>query len=215
MTLDVAYDKLADAGFDDEDAVKVEGGGTFGVVIESNWTVCEQSPAAGESLTDTPILRVDRSCGDDSSSDGDAQAEDSSGASHSPEQPKVITVKNNADFAALLKLGDNCSNKVKQFAKEYSGRKVRFDGAIVAMQPHGDTNTRFDMLVSAGDFNPDSARGPSFQFRDTNAFDLNITGKHIPDYVKAGQNYTFTADLDEYDPSTCLYQLWPEKSVTR
>ena len=40
--LDIAYDKIANAGFDDKDKVKIEGGGTFGVVFEGNWTVCER-----------------------------------------------------------------------------------------------------------------------------------------------------------------------------
>lgn len=57
--LDVALSDIERAGFDDD--VEVVGGGTFGVVVESNWQVCEQTPAAGEALT-APRLTVDRSC---------------------------------------------------------------------------------------------------------------------------------------------------------
>jgi hypothetical protein len=39
-------------------------GGTFGVVADSNWQVCDKSPAAGQSLTAAPQLTVYRSCGD-------------------------------------------------------------------------------------------------------------------------------------------------------
>ncbi len=45
--------------------VEVLGGGPFGIIDESNWQVCEQLPAAGETVTDQPRLTVDRSCGDD------------------------------------------------------------------------------------------------------------------------------------------------------
>lgn len=60
--LDVALSDIKSAGF--EDKVEVIGGGTFGVVNESNWQVCHQLPAAGQSLTAAPKLTVDRSCGD-------------------------------------------------------------------------------------------------------------------------------------------------------
>ena len=58
--LDVALSDIERAGVDDE--VEVLGGGTFGVVDESNWQVCEQLPGAGQTVTDAPRLTVDRSC---------------------------------------------------------------------------------------------------------------------------------------------------------
>lgn len=63
LTLDVALSDIerADAGLE----VEVLGGGTFGVVVESNWEVCDQLPAAGESLTSDPQLTVERSCESD------------------------------------------------------------------------------------------------------------------------------------------------------
>src|SRR4051794_28724894 len=60
--LDVAKSAVKDAGIDGK--VKVDGGGVFGVVDESNWQVCDQSPAAGQGVSDTPQLTVDRSCDD-------------------------------------------------------------------------------------------------------------------------------------------------------
>lgn len=58
--LDVARSDIQRAGFDDE--VEVVGGGMLGVVVESNWQVCDQSPAAGKPVKGTPRLTVDRSC---------------------------------------------------------------------------------------------------------------------------------------------------------
>jgi beta-lactam-binding protein with PASTA domain len=65
--LDVALEDIKSAGVDDD--VEIVGGGTFGVVDESNWKVCEQSPAAGQSVTEAPQLTVDRSCGTEEDSD--------------------------------------------------------------------------------------------------------------------------------------------------
>jgi hypothetical protein len=236
--LDVAYDQIKDAGFDDKDKIKIEGGGTFGVVVESNWTVCEQSPTAGKPMSDAPTLTVDRSCDSDedketeepsetaSESSSESPSEDST-PSESPseaapptesattELPEILTAENNSELAALLKLGDDCSNTVAAFAKKYAGHTIQFDGSIVAIAPHGSYETRFDILVEPGDFDPDRAIGPSFQFRDKNVFDLNLTGKKIPDSVEVGQNYTFVAELGDYNPNTCLYQLEPVETRVR
>ena len=58
--LDVALSDIKRAGFSND--VEVLGGGLLGVIDKSNWTVCEQEPAAGQALTSTPRLKVDRTC---------------------------------------------------------------------------------------------------------------------------------------------------------
>jgi hypothetical protein len=58
--LDIALSDIKRAGFEDE--VEVVGGGAFGVVDESAWTVCEQEPAAGSTIGSAPRLVVDRTC---------------------------------------------------------------------------------------------------------------------------------------------------------
>ena len=59
--LDVAKSDLKAAGVAD-DSIEVVGGGTFGVVDESNWVVCEQRPAPGQPMTKEPRVVVDRTC---------------------------------------------------------------------------------------------------------------------------------------------------------
>lgn len=38
------------------------GGGTFGIIVRSNWTVCQQEPAPGSQTTARVNLIVDRAC---------------------------------------------------------------------------------------------------------------------------------------------------------
>jgi hypothetical protein len=59
--LDVAKADIKSAGVEGD--VDVEGGGLFGVIQDSNWLVCGQSPSAGAAATGTPTLTVDRQCG--------------------------------------------------------------------------------------------------------------------------------------------------------
>ncbi|MDO8210717.1 PASTA domain-containing protein [Conexibacter sp. CPCC 206217] len=56
--LDVAHDRLKRAGF----MVKEEDNGLFGTVIDSNWEVKEQDPAAGTALErgSTVHIKLDR-----------------------------------------------------------------------------------------------------------------------------------------------------------
>jgi hypothetical protein len=58
--LDIALSDIERAGFEDE--VEVLGGGMFGVVDESNWTVCDQEPKPGTPVAGAPRLTVDRTC---------------------------------------------------------------------------------------------------------------------------------------------------------
>lgn len=62
--LDVALSNIEQAGFRKDP--EVLGGGLLGIVDESNWEVCEQTPEADQPVTDKPRLVVERSCVDES-----------------------------------------------------------------------------------------------------------------------------------------------------
>ena len=56
--LDVAKDRISRAGFDAD----VKGGGTFGIIVDSNWQVVEQDPGPGVQLEQgsTVHIRVEK-----------------------------------------------------------------------------------------------------------------------------------------------------------
>lgn len=78
--LDIATSDVERAGFDDE--VEVLGGGSFGVIDESNWTVCSQEPDGGSVISAAPRITVDRTCdaGDALDPEADEQAPESDAA---------------------------------------------------------------------------------------------------------------------------------------
>jgi hypothetical protein len=53
--LDVAMERIARSGFDAD----VDGGGLFGIVVESNWTVAAQQPAPGGYLEQGSTIRLE------------------------------------------------------------------------------------------------------------------------------------------------------------
>lgn len=215
LQLDVALSNIKDAGFTDD--VEIIGGGMLGVVIEANWQVCEQSPDAGATVVDKPALTVDRSC---DAAAPDTQPPDTTTATTAttttavtptttPVEVEHLTVENSADLAALLAEPDYCADRIAAFAATYRGRIIEFDGNIAAMNRHGDYETRFDVLVYPGDYSETSVIGPAFQFRDVNYQDLHLTGPNVPDSVGQGINLHITAEVGEYETSSCLFLLEP------
>lgn len=69
--LDVAQELLEDAGL----GYEVIGGGALGVIVRSNWEVCEQRPSAGRRAK-TVDLVVARSCADPLEDDFDFDDDD-------------------------------------------------------------------------------------------------------------------------------------------
>lgn len=212
---DVALAGLERAGIEDEP--DVSGGGTFGVIDESNWTVCDQSPAAGTAVTGAPQLTVDRSCDDDVAETTAPTTETTVASTEpsttAPEQP--MTAATGPEFAAILSEGDYCSAAIEAFASTNGGRPIEFDGYIASLTNHGSYSTRFDIMLYAGDFSPDSALGPAFQFRDVNASDLNLTGPNIPDSLGHGMNLHVVANVRGYEESGCLFLLDPVSTSVR
>lgn len=202
--LDRARAAIKDAGFADE--VKVDGGGALGVIVESNWEVCGQSPSAGEKVSEAPRLAVDRSCDRDAESSETAKPSE---AAEAGAADQVLTKANSEDLAALLGVSDYCDPSVKRFAAEHGGSTIKFDGSIADIANHGEYRTRYDILVAPGAKGPQSTAGPAFKFEDVNVLDLNLTGANVPESIDEGDRFRFAAEVIEYDPSSCLLFLAP------
>lgn len=128
---------------------------------------------------------------------------------------QVLTVANNKEFAALLRVGDYCDGSIGRFANKYEGKAIEFDGSIVNMAKHGDSDTRYDILVGAGYKGPRTTVGPAFKFEDVNVFDLNLTGANQPDYIGAGDRLHIVAEVGEFKPNQCHFFLEPVSTAVR
>ncbi|RXZ51911.1 DUF4839 domain-containing protein [Agromyces binzhouensis] len=132
-----------------------------------------------------------------------------------PAEQVVLTADNNEEFAAILALGDTCDDSIAAFAEKYRGQTLAFAASIGAMANHNGYSTRYDILISAGDYSETSAWGPAFQFRDVNTtFDLHYSG-NAPDTIGVGTNLLVTAEVDQYEPNSCLFLLEPVETAFR
>lgn len=128
---------------------------------------------------------------------------------------KILTKENNAELATVLATRDEFDPAIAAFAKRYAGESIEFDGNIAYMNPHGSYKTRFDMLISPGDYSPTTAAGPNFQFSNVSYYDLHFTGSNIPDSVSTGANIHIVAVIGEYNQENGIFSLKPVSTKIR
>jgi hypothetical protein len=146
---------------------------------------------------------------------GTSSTSKESSVSSEGSKQEILTVENNKDLAALLAVKDPANPIVSEFAKNYAGRTIEFDGNIAYMTNHGNYKTRYDFLICPGDYSKTSAIGPNFKFEDVNIFDLHLTGSNIPENIIAGQNLHVTATVKKYDEKGELFYLKPISTKIR
>lgn len=128
---------------------------------------------------------------------------------------QILTVENSEDFADLLAGSDQDSDGAERFANKYAGRTVEFDANIASVTNRASDNTRFGLLVLAGNFEEPPMSGPSFKFDDVNTQELHLTGSSIPDSVEAGDNVHIVAQLGKFNRVQGLYFLEPISTELR
>jgi len=192
-------------------------GGSKSVNIAPAADSVTTSSAADQAAADKAAAdkaAADKAAVDQAAADKAAAAK-AAAAKAAADKAAILTVKNNKDLATLLAKSDDCSDMNIRFAAKYIGRTIEFDGNIGAMQNHGDYNTRYDILILAGDYSESSAIGPFFQFRDVNTFDLHLTGSNVPDSVGTGDNLHIIARVGDFNSTQCHFFLEPVSTEVR
>lgn len=122
-----------------------------------------------------------------------------------------LTVENCPELAAMLTNKAEIDESYSSFATRYRGRTIEFDGRIDACARHEDYHTRFDYLVSAGDYDPDHQIGPTFQFKNVSYDDLHTN----LDRVSVGLNVHIVAVVKSFDRNSGLFYLDPVSVMGR
>ena len=79
------------------------------------------------------------------------------------------------------------------------------------MYKRQDYKTRYDILLSAGDYVDENTAnpGPVFKFEDVNTNGLGIEDLYLPSFVAAGSNVRVTAKVDSFDAERGIFYLKP------
>ena len=126
------------------------------------------------------------------------------------EAKENLTVDNCPELAAMLSNKAEIDSSYSDFATKYKGRTIEFDGRIDYCTHYENYDTRFDYLVSAGDYDPDHQIGPSFKFENVSYYDLHTD----MDTVSVGWNVHIIAKVESFDANSGLFYLDPV-SVTK
>jgi len=123
----------------------------------------------------------------------------------------TITIENNDDFAAILLTKDEFDPIIRKFAQDYKNQTIEFDACIVYLTNSGSYDTRYDILINAGDYvDADTVNpGPYFKFADVNTFNMGIEDLFLPSYMSNGQNIHVVAEISKYDSNSGLFILEP------
>ncbi|MBO0421448.1 DUF4839 domain-containing protein [Enterococcus plantarum] len=122
---------------------------------------------------------------------------------------RIITVENNSEFVNVL-TGIDDYKAYKEFAEKYKNCKVEFDGNIAYMSLHGNNKTRYDFLITPGNYDPNGSSGANFQINNKNVtYDLHLTGDNIPDSISEGLNIRIIATVDSYNEDADLVMITP------
>lgn len=126
------------------------------------------------------------------------------------EAKENLTVDNCPELASMLSNKAEIDPSYSDFATKYKGRTIEFDGRIDYCTHYENYDTRFDYLVSSGDYDPDHQIGPSFKFENVSYYDLHTD----MDTVSVGWNVHIIAKVESFDANSGLFYLDPV-SVTK
>ena len=118
-----------------------------------------------------------------------------------------LTVNTNSDLAAVLSNPQSSDADYSDFAATYAGRTIEFDAHVDYLQHYENYDTRYEMLISSGDWQGENtiAPGPLFKIEDFNVFEIGYNGE----YLETGDNIHVVAKVGEYDRSSLLFYLDP------
>ena len=118
-----------------------------------------------------------------------------------------LTVHNCPELAEMVDdKGEGEGEEIySAFARKYADRIIVFDGSIDYCVNHENYDTRFDYLLSAGDYDPDYQIGPTFKFENVAYYDLNTD----LDVVGIGINVHIVAKVKSFNDNTGIFLLEP------
>lgn len=211
--LDVALSDIKAAGFDDEP--EVLGGGMFGVVVKSNWTVCEQDPAPKDEISGKPRLTVDRSC-DETEEKSDEPAEEpteTATAEPEPEPAPVVDItvdklldKLNSANLGGIELGDQF-----RLTGELVGADLWGTGASGDFFVYLKTKVGSDLIVFVEKSDADDWQNGTKVEMVVENVEVTISGETTDGWLKARSVETLTAGTTQRPKK--LKQAAPSKNL--
>ncbi len=205
------------------DEVSVEGDTVFSTdsrylpdteIVVSYHTFPDEENSSSESET-FDIEREENATEVENESSGNMNSETvNSGAAISEEN---LTPENNGDLAEVLATKNEIDPIYSKFAEKYKNQIIEFDACIIYLANHDNYDTRYDLLLSAGDYVDENTAnpGPIFKFEDVNTYGMGIEDLYLPSYISIGSNVHVIAEIQSFSENEGVFFLNPVKVEAR
>lgn len=138
----------------------------------------------------------------------------------------ILTVDNCEALAAMLTLNADVDSSYADFAKQYLGKTIEFDGSIDYKDNHisynpfnGNSSTseyEYDVLVSYGDYNADHQTGPTIKIENVSSRKLGYdVSKTLPSFMAVGSNVRIRVRVGSYNENTGIFEMHLESIEAR
>lgn len=162
----------------------------------------DEQPITEEPVTEETVDEVT------TSEDSDATEETTyTSETTKQEEDSILTIDNSSDLKDLLTSDDEAD--FAAFAAKNAGTTIEFDCSIDDLTNHENYDTRYDFLLSYGDYSEDSQDGPTFKLEN-----YNVSNDAFPDDSYAiGDSIHIIAEVDKFENS--VFYLTPIKVTHR
>lgn len=138
----------------------------------------------------------------------------------------ILTVENCEALAAMLTLNADRDDSYADFAKQYLGKTIEFDGSIDYKDNHisynpfnGSSSTskyEYDILVSYGDYDANNRTGPTIKIENVSSRKLGYdVSKTLPSFMAVGCNVRIRVRVVSYNENTGIFEMHLESIEAR
>lgn len=129
--------------------------------------------------------------------------------SQTEDKENILTIDNCPELANILTNNHVSNQEYIEFFNKYEDRIIEFDGNVSYIAPFEDYETRYDLLISYGNFDANHQIGPTFKIESVNSFDLGLTAYRLIDQLPIGANIHIKSKLTLFDSDTSIFYLDP------
>lgn len=138
----------------------------------------------------------------------------------------ILTVDNCQSLAEMLAINADRDSAYSEFASNYYGKTIEFDGSIDYKEKHSSYNSfngsshvseyEYDVLVSYGDYSADHQTGPTIKIENVSSRKLGYdVSKNLPSFMAVGSNVRIRARVGAYDHDTGIFTMYLESITSR
>lgn len=168
----------------------------------------------------------DKESGNNSTTTGSESPTSETPDTTEPIDSDILTVDNCESLANMFAINADRDSAYSEFASNYRGKTIEFDGSIDYKENHSTYNPfdgsssvseyEYDILVSYGDYDANTQVGPTIKIENVSSRKLGYdVSKNLPDFMVVGSNVKIQVRVGNYDSDTGIFTMYLESITAR